>query len=249
MSSAATIAPCSECPAGTGVVQLCNTTRGEEEEEDTQCEPCIAGSTFSDSSSRHLNCRSCRVCPDKSRVKRECNTTHDTECECERDFYQEMTTIASSSSSENGTLNVEGGGGGGEKEVHPARHHHGSVPPMPTSMSCRACDLCPHGYGAARACSSSHNTVCRKCPTSTYSSVLSSSHGCLVCTVCRDDQVTLHECSPIMDTVCAGIIHSLFKFFPSLPLCRHCQQERKEKKQKPRLGFLLLLLLRRTLIC
>ena len=242
-----TTTQCSECPIGTGVAKLCNTTTIQE---DTQCEPCVAGSTFSDASSRHSACRSCRVCPENSRVRRECNATHDTECECERDFYQEMITAAaavaaamtSQNEDENGVNSTVVAAEG--NNVHHARHHHGEEMMM---MTCRACDLCPHGYGAARACSSTHNTVCRKCPASTYSSVLSASHGCSVCTVCRDDQVTLHECTPIMDTVCAGkyvqnlIIHSspfpspsffpissFFFLFLSLFSHRH-----RRPKQKP----------------
>lgn len=132
--------------------------------------------TFSDSASKHLPCRACRTCPPNSHMKRECNVTHDAECECDKDHYQELMV----------------------NEEH-ARHKHGQH-----QFTCKPCDLCQHGYGAARACSANHNTVCRKCPASTYSSVLSSSAGCLVCTVCRDDQVTLHECTPIQDTVCAG---------------------------------------------
>ncbi|XP_057377166.1 tumor necrosis factor receptor superfamily member 16-like [Daphnia carinata] len=216
---------CTECPAGTGVARLC-TLRGrsnplamdhqlhqnvtEEEQDDevveemaTKCEPCVSGETFSDSPSRHLPCRACRTCPPNSRVKRECNATHDTECECERDHYQEIsypqTVITNElAQPEEGVVD--------EATTQPlhARHKHGaSFRQQQPIMSCKACDLCPHGYGAARACSSTQNTICRKCPTSTYSSVLSATHGCSVCTVCRDDQVTLHECTPIQDTVCA----------------------------------------------
>lgn len=222
---------CSECPAGTGVVKLCNKTTTtaldtEHEATDTQCETCVAGSTFSDSPSRHSACRSCRVCPENSRVKRECNVTHDTECECERDFYQEMITASSSAiTSQDDSNNGDGNSTNVAvaEGIHHARHHHGEEMMM---MTCRACDLCPHGYGAARACSSTHNTVCRKCPASTYSSVLSASHGCSVCTVCRDDQVTLHECSPIMDTVCAGknIHHPSSSSFCSFPIAYRRQR-------------------------
>lgn len=169
---------CSDCPAGSGVVKLCsgNETENSLPDEDTSCSPCEAGVTFSDTASKHLPCRSCRTCPPNSHLKRECNVTHDAECECDKDHFQEF------------------------NEEH-ARHKHGHSGQL---FTCKPCDVCQHGFGAARACSANHNTVCRKCPASTYSSVLSSSAGCLVCTVCREDQVTLHECTPIQDTVCAG---------------------------------------------
>ena len=227
---------CTECPAGTGVARLCaikgranpfavdhptaaqNVTEDEvvveeedeEEEEEmaTKCEPCVNGATFSDSASRHSPCRACRTCPANSRVKRECNATHDTECECDRDHYQEMSyqqTVVTNDLADEG---VDADSLAPTTATPHARHRHGAFihqqqPEQPV-MSCKSCDLCPHGYGAARACSSTHNTICRKCPTSTYSSVLSATHGCSVCTVCRDDQVTLNECTPIQDTVCAG---------------------------------------------
>ena len=81
--------------------------------------------------------------------------------------------------------------------------------PLVTVTECVACELCAHGWGAARACSPTQNTVCRKCPSGTFSSVLDSSLACSICSVCRDDQVTLHDCTPIQDTVCAGSNHHI----------------------------------------
>ena len=204
--TALNVGRCSECPVGSGVSRACHHRHGHRNDsaheathepfEDTQCEPCVAGVTFSDAPSRHAACRACRVCPPNSRVKRECDATHDTECECERDHYAEITY--QTSNNETDAVISESS----DAPPH-ARHKHGASHVVPI-LTCRPCELCPHGYGAARACSSTHNTVCRKCPTSTYSSVLSASLGCSVCTVCREDQVTLHECTPIQDTVCAG---------------------------------------------
>lgn len=227
---------CTECPAGTGVARLCslrgrsnplaidhqlhqNVTEEEEEDDEaveemaTKCEPCVSGATFSDSASRHWPCRACRTCPPNSRVKRECNATHDTECECDRDHYQEISYQQTVITNELAQPD-EGVDDATTLPLH-ARHKHGaSFRQQQPIMTCKSCDLCPHGYGAARPCSSTHNTICRKCPTSTYSSVLSATHGCSVCTVCRDDQVTLNECTPIQDTVCAGrnFLRSTFCF-------------------------------------
>ena len=224
---------CAECPSGTGVVRLCSSSSKKEQHshnatalENTLCEPCVSGVTFSDSPSRHLPCRACRTCPPNSRVKRECNATHDAECECERDHYQEMsyqqTALEAQEEGVDGQTDpaaaVAAGTDDGATTPPHARHKHGLQvqvqPSVQLVMSCNACDLCPHGYGAARPCSPTHNTICRKCPTSTYSSVLSATHGCSVCTVCRDDQVTLHECTPIQDTVCAGKVGGSFRCSP-----------------------------------
>ncbi|XP_013791615.1 tumor necrosis factor receptor superfamily member 16-like [Limulus polyphemus] len=67
---------------------------------------------------------------------------------------------------------------------------------------CHQCELCSHGWGVARQCSPTRNTVCRKCPPGTYSGLLSGTLGCELCTTCRGNQVMLQECTPIQDTIC-----------------------------------------------
>ena len=193
---------CAECPAGWGVSQRCSNASAAASAAaseapvalDTQCQPCEPGATFSDAASRDAPCRACRVCPPNSRTRRACDVVQDAECECERDYYQYMSYVTSEAPRE---------------DAAPGDDNAGDDQTAPTAasvlvMECKSCDLCPHGWGAARACSAQHNTVCRKCPAGTFSSVLSASLACSVCSVCRDDQVTLHECTPIQDTVCAG---------------------------------------------
>jgi len=175
------------CPAGTGSLGGCP-------QDVADCAaPCDDSVTFNDGGS--WRCRTCRTCPPNSRVKRACNATHDTECECERDFFQSEPESADS---------------GHVRHSNHRQSRHRPLGSATEPTECRACELCQHGWGAARPCSLTQNTVCRKCPAGTYSSVLSSSLGCSVCSVCREDQVTLHECTPIQDTVCAGNLHILF---------------------------------------
>ena len=206
---------CTQCPAGYGVSQACNVTDGLLNN-DTQCEMCRAGVTYSDKASLDAPCRTCSVCPANSHVKRACNATHDTVCECDRDHYQELSVVSLSVIS-SGDVDVNDSSIGDANEIEVAsrrkqrspsssRHRHDDhqAGDKVLVMSCKACDLCPHGWGAARPCSSQHNTVCRKCPTGTFRSVLSAALGCVVCSACREDQVTLHSCTPIQDTVCAG---------------------------------------------
>lgn len=70
---------------------------------------------------------------------------------------------------------------------------------------CQLCDLCPHGYGAARPCGPHSNTECRECALgSHYSGILSGNLGCSPCSVCKENQVMLQECNPIQDTVCVA---------------------------------------------
>lgn len=184
---------CSECPAGHGAAGPCNVTAVAGAEVGG-CEPCVPGSTFNDGvSGDGRTCRTCRTCPPHSVVKRSCNATHDTECECARDYYAQV---------------LAADGGPADEGSHAVRHsihrHSRRHPAMDQPTECRPCELCQHGWGAARACSATQNTVCRKCPSGTYSSLLSASLGCSVCSTCSEDQVTLHECTPIQDTVCAG---------------------------------------------
>lgn len=69
---------------------------------------------------------------------------------------------------------------------------------------CRPCDLCPHGWGAMRACTPYRNSACRRCPSGTYSAVLSTSLACFPCTACKARQTMVQACNRIQDTVCSG---------------------------------------------
>jgi len=209
---------CSECPAGWAASQPCNvtseTTTTSATTTGVQCQSCQSGVTFNDAPGADAVCRTCRVCPANSRVERACDTTSDTQCQCLRDFYLDVSYVAVKM--ENATQidlvaaveMVEAAPNATQRLRREAQTEPETEPATETETmvklsECRACELCAHGWGAARACSPHQNTVCRKCPSGTFSSILSASLACSVCSVCRHDQVTLHECTPIQDTVCA----------------------------------------------
>jgi len=184
----------SECPAGYATSTPCNATA-----EASPCEPCEAGVAFNDAAGVDTVCRPCRVCPANSRVISVCDAVSDTQCQCLRDFYQEVRHVKENDAAGS----VDKIDGTVANVTQQANSTGSSDAALVTVTECVACELCAHGWGAARACSPTQNTVCRKCPSGTFSSVLSSTLACSVCSVCRDDQVTLNECTPIQDTVCA----------------------------------------------
>ena len=69
---------------------------------------------------------------------------------------------------------------------------------------CKLCKKCPAGYGVWRHCSRTRNTYCRRCPSDTFSSVSSSTLGCITCKTCKSNEILLQECTAGQDTVCVG---------------------------------------------
>ncbi|XP_066288229.1 uncharacterized protein [Branchiostoma lanceolatum] len=65
---------CSKCPPGQGVSVECT------EHADTVCEPCVAGETFSGTSSSWRRCEQCSVCATHELTKRECTPTKNRKC-------------------------------------------------------------------------------------------------------------------------------------------------------------------------
>ncbi|CAI9719777.1 tumor necrosis factor receptor superfamily member 16-like [Octopus vulgaris] len=72
---------CQLCEPGSGVVGNC--TRNQ----DTVCAPCQAGKTFSSQASSTEECKPCSTCPEHTYIKKVCNVTHDTQCECSTGFF------------------------------------------------------------------------------------------------------------------------------------------------------------------
>ncbi|TTF41812.1 Tumor necrosis factor receptor superfamily member 16 [Bagarius yarrelli] len=70
---------CSLCPAGTGVVSGCA-------EDDTKCQPCQEGTTFSDSEGL-FGCQPCSRCPVGIPQLARCTITQDTRCDCGKGFF------------------------------------------------------------------------------------------------------------------------------------------------------------------
>ncbi|CAH1267179.1 NGFR [Branchiostoma lanceolatum] len=65
---------CSKCPPGQGVSVECT------EYADTVCEPCVAGGTFSGTSSSWRRCEPCSVCATHELTKRECTPNKNRKC-------------------------------------------------------------------------------------------------------------------------------------------------------------------------
>ncbi|XP_050986460.1 tumor necrosis factor receptor superfamily member 16 [Labeo rohita] len=70
---------CSMCTAGTGLASSCD-------QEDTKCQPCQDGVSFSDSESLSA-CRLCARCPAGIPELARCTPTQDTHCDCGEHFY------------------------------------------------------------------------------------------------------------------------------------------------------------------
>lgn len=72
---------CSKCGPGYGVKNLCS------KQNDTNCEGCEEGVTFSTSWSYDEECLPCSTCIKNAHVVQACNSTHDVVCECNPNFF------------------------------------------------------------------------------------------------------------------------------------------------------------------
>ncbi|XP_078072033.1 tumor necrosis factor receptor superfamily member 16-like [Mustelus asterias] len=70
---------CDLCPVGHGVIKECKTNN-------TQCQPCENGVTFSSGASL-ARCQPCSSCPDKMEVVQACKARIDTQCQCVAGYY------------------------------------------------------------------------------------------------------------------------------------------------------------------
>lgn len=76
---------CTKCLPGQGVRQLCDITQ------DTRCEPCLIGRSFSVGVSSYSPCRECTVCPRNTLQRRPCSLTRNTKCgSCRKGFYMNL---------------------------------------------------------------------------------------------------------------------------------------------------------------
>ncbi|KAK2142482.1 hypothetical protein LSH36_950g00048 [Paralvinella palmiformis] len=72
---------CRECPPGEGVLRPCSIYN------DTVCQPCTFGESYSTVYSHVETCHPCSICPEYAHMIQPCNMTHDTMCECDRNYY------------------------------------------------------------------------------------------------------------------------------------------------------------------
>ena len=77
---------CTLCPPGSGVITPCSP------DNNTVCEPCVADGTFSSDYSHIDTCRPCHQCQAYSHMTHACNTTHDTQCECDWNYFYHTPT-------------------------------------------------------------------------------------------------------------------------------------------------------------
>ncbi|XP_069107978.1 tumor necrosis factor receptor superfamily member 16-like [Argopecten irradians] len=75
---------CRKCDPGFGLVNQCTRDNA------TECSPCVLGETFSLPSAHAQKCVPCTSCQMNEHVVTECNRTHDTVCECNIDFYYNL---------------------------------------------------------------------------------------------------------------------------------------------------------------
>ncbi|XP_060553237.1 tumor necrosis factor receptor superfamily member 16-like [Ruditapes philippinarum] len=147
---------CDTCKTGTGVSVQCSPS------ENTQCQKCIPGKTYSDSNSFEEPCKQCSTCGNNSHfILHPCNETQNTICVCPDGSYYD-----------------------------------------PVSDQCKYCFLCHPGRGAVTKCGSTNNTVCGECGNGTYSNKLDSFSKCTPCTICKETEVALKECTPSEDRIC-----------------------------------------------
>lgn len=129
---------CRRCPIGHQVSRACIPGRHEV----TECTACVLGSTY-ESTSRETGaqeCLPCTVCPKYSRTMHECNTTHDTVCECDSGYRYDVT----------------------ERRCLPCRHCDAGygVVSVCSYHSDTECERCPNGTFVEEP---SLNASCRPC--------------------------------------------------------------------------------------
>lgn len=129
---------CKRCPKGQGVVLPC--TRKHSGYNNTLCEPCIKGRDFSATDSHVDSCVPCHICPANSHRIHDCNTTHNTKCECNAGYYGSSVKTRSARSDE---------------EIR---------------LVCLKCDDCPAGTRVVRSCEYVRNAQCEPCVNGTFSS-------------------------------------------------------------------------------
>lgn len=144
---------CKICPAGQGVSLPCN------EENDTVCNFCQEGKTFSLGPSHEETCQSCSICPENAKIRHQCNSTHNTKCECVRGFFikPEANRCVQCKKCQPG-----------EEAIRSCSPLHDTVCQAcpngffstASTPECRPCSQCGPNVTARFPCSSTHDTIC-----------------------------------------------------------------------------------------
>ncbi|XP_061119333.1 tumor necrosis factor receptor superfamily member 16 [Conger conger] len=148
---------CKLCPAGHGVAAGCG-------KENTQCQPCQSGLTFS--ASEGLSpCRPCARCPFGIPQTAACSASQDTQCECGEGYYLWR--------EENGTVGLCAACsscGQGQGVARPCGPHGNTLcqrcgpgtysEERRSTRPCQRCSTCQENEVEIRACQHNSNTLC-----------------------------------------------------------------------------------------
>ncbi|XP_033101835.1 tumor necrosis factor receptor superfamily member 16-like [Anneissia japonica] len=148
---------CENCAPGFGVLSPCD------QDNNTICEACIPGNTFSASSSHEAVCEVCSPCSNNELVKHPCNTTHDTVCECKSNFYRSKDDL----SCRQCDLCIKGWGA-----LTPCSSEHNAKcvvcgnstfsDKYSSVEGCQECTICPEGSRTISKCTWMKDTVCEE---------------------------------------------------------------------------------------
>ncbi|XP_038048717.1 tumor necrosis factor receptor superfamily member 16-like [Patiria miniata] len=170
---------CLQCPAGWGVQSRCSAVNN------TICTQCYNDITFSSEPSHTAGCMPCRRCARNEFVIRSCNITHDTLCECRRNYFH----TADGSCSQCNTC----------------------PPGFGTTVACNTyqnseCDFCSNGTYSDVTSATNDCVPCSMCPEGT---VVLNTCTRFSDTVCSDKAlsttVAYHPASQTPDTVSRAI--------------------------------------------
>lgn len=145
---------CQKCLPGSGVIAPCTP------DNNTACEPCIHGQTYSTHHNHIDLCEPCTVCAEHSHPQRACNVTHDTLCECDRNYFFDHSVqncqLCDLCPLGHGALRLCGS----YQNTRCHRCPNGTFSDRRSGQGCRVCRVCgPHQIVLQR-CSSVQNTVC-----------------------------------------------------------------------------------------
>ncbi|ELU12391.1 hypothetical protein CAPTEDRAFT_227322 [Capitella teleta] len=149
---------CTQCPVGKGVREACTATN------DTVCEACAFGETFSGEKSHRQRCEPCALCPEYSYIKRVCNSTHNTVCLCDQNYFYDTV----SRRCRHCDLCPEGFG---VRRQCTSQNNTMCLTCLPGTYSerrsknrCRPCRVCKANQVMLNTCTSKQNTVCVDIP-------------------------------------------------------------------------------------
>ncbi|XP_062847863.1 tumor necrosis factor receptor superfamily member 16 [Trichomycterus rosablanca] len=149
---------CSLCPAGSGVASKCG-------RENTKCQPCQNGVTFSDSEGLSV-CQACSRCPLGVPQLSGCTPTQDTQCDCGTGYFlwkegngSTNSLCAPCNACGRGEGAVRACGAAGNTVCQPCSTGTFSEAKSPV-QTCSPCSGCEENEVEIRACQANSDTLC-----------------------------------------------------------------------------------------